>query len=471
MSPSRVFGALSLAALLGMGAPRVCQALPRRNPRAPIGPLQLIGASIAAEHGQPDAQPRARGAHQAESPADPNTLLQQAEDALEKKDYRAALAPLQAVTHAAPQNADAWFYLGYAYHGLHQDADARAAYEKAVQLNPELYPAQANLGLLLLAMKDVQGALPHLQKTVALKPNDARPHLDLGIALDVSGQASAAETELRQALQLDPKLEAAAYRLGKVESAEKRYNAAAADFEKALALNPRSAEAELGLASAREGLGQSAEAEQHFEVYLKLQPADAQVRFHLASLYLQENKPDLALAHLQQLEQAHAELPALDAALGDAYSRTGKFSDSESSYRKALATTPGRPYAADLHRALAATLVKGNKPAEAESEFRAALRLDPSDTEAQKGLAESLYLQGRWADAAPMIERLVQSPPAPAGLYFFLATCYDHLRDRARALDAYEQFLHRSNGSNPDQEWQARQRAKLLSRELGKPFK
>jgi protein O-mannosyl-transferase len=378
---------------------------------------------------------------------------------------------LQAVTHAAPQSADAWFYLGYAYHGLHQDADARAAYEKAVLLNPELYQAQANLGLLLLAMKDVQGALPHLQKAAALKPNDARPHLDLGIALDVSGQASAAETELRQALQLDPKLETAAYRLGKLESAEKQYSAAAGNFEKALALNPRSAEAELGLASAREGLGQSAEAEQHFEEYLKLQPTDAQVRFHLASLYLQENKSDLALVHLQQLEQAHAELPALDAALGDAYSRTGKFSDSESFYRKALAATPSGPDVADLHRALAATLVKEGKATEAESEFRAALRLDPNNADALKGLAESLYLQGRWADVAPMIERLVRSPSAPAGLYFLLATCYDHLRDRKRALDAYEQFLQRSNGSNPDQEWQARQRAKLLSRELGKPFK
>jgi superkiller protein 3 len=426
---------------------------------------------MAARSGEASAQSGSKVEHQAESPADLNALLQQAEDALEKKDYQTALSPLQTVTRAAPDSADAWFYLGYAYHGLHQEVDARAAYEKAVQLNPELYQAQANLGLLLFAMKDFPGALPHLQKAVALKPGNARPHVDLGVALEADGQTSAAETELRQALQLDPKLEAAAYRLGKLELDEKQYRAAAGDFEKVLVLNPGHAEAEMGLASAYEGVGQSADAEQHFENYLKLRPADASVRFHLARLYLQENKSDPALGHLQQLEQAHADVPGLDAALGDAYARAGKFSDSTSSYHKALTETPSGPAAAGLHRALAAILVKEGKATEAESEFRAALRLDPNDVDALKGLAESLYLQERWADAAPVIERAVQSPAAPAGLYFFLATCYDHLRDRKRALGAYEQFLQRSNGSSPDQEWQARQRAKLLGHELGQPVK
>ncbi|HXJ94641.1 MAG TPA: tetratricopeptide repeat protein [Terriglobia bacterium] len=469
---NRTLCLLLLVFLFGLDGTRNCQlALPPGACMPVDGPRAFAGALASAEPGGAGAQSTGGSAPQAAAPADLNALLQQAEDALEKKDYQAALAPLQIVVHAAPDRADAWFYLGFTYHGLHQDGDARSAYERATKLNPDLYQAQANLGLLLFAMKDVAGALPHLQKAVALKPGDARPHLDLGVALEASGQTAAAEAELRQALQLDPKLEAAAYQLGKLELDQKQYSAAADDFGRALALNQGRAEAELGLASAYEGLGQASEAEQHFEKYLKLQPVDASVRFHLARLYLQENKADLALTHLQQLAQTHVELPGLDAALGDAYARSGKFSDSESYYRRTLAATPSGPDAAGLHRALATTLVKEGKATEAESEFRAALRLDPNDADASKGLAESLYLQDRWADAAPIIERLVQSPSAPAGLYFFLATCYDHLRDRKRALDAYEQFLQRSNGSNPDQEWQARQRAKLLSRELGKPIR
>jgi hypothetical protein len=58
------------------------------------------------------------------------------------------------------------------------------------------------------------------------------------------------------------------------------------------------------------------------------------------------------------------------------------------------------------------------------------------------------------------------NPPAP--VFFILATCYDHLHIRLQALENYERFLTLSQDQNPDQEWQARQRAKLLRRELRK---
>ena len=408
-------------------------------------------------------------------------LMQQAGDALERKDYRGALEPLKAVTanfpatspETVPQAAIAWYYLGYAYHGLQQNEDSRLAYEKAVELKPDLYEAQLNLGRLLIELREPAAAAPHLRKAAGLKPADARLHFDIGLALQSSGQSAAAEAELRQALTLDPKLDAAAYSLGQAEFDEKRYAEAAADFRRALEMNPKRADAELGLATVSEALGQTAEAEQHLEDCLKLQPENASVRFHLARLYLRESKTGPAIGHLEALDQAHAPIPGLDGALGDAYALAGKFSDSETYYRKALAAPPERSdndSAADVHRALAETLLKESKTAEAAGEFEKAIQLDPGNAEAAKGLASSLYLEKRWADAAPLIERLLRSPAATPGFYFILATCYDHLRDRQRALDAYKEFLARSNGSNADQEWQARQRAKLLSRELGKPL-
>ena len=60
------------------------------------------------------------------------------------------------------------------------------------------------------------------------------------------------------------------------------------------------------------------------------------------------------------------------------------------------------------------------------------------------------------------------APDAAPYVFFVLATCYDHLMARKEALANYERFLQLSNGKNPDQEWQATQRAKLLRRELSK---
>jgi hypothetical protein len=47
-----------------------------------------------------------------------------------------------------------------------------------------------------------------------------------------------------------------------------------------------------------------------------------------------------------------------------------------------------------------------------------------------------------------------------------LATCYDHLHIQPKALENYQHYLELSRGQNPDQEWQARQRAKLLQDEM-----
>ena len=85
-----------------------------------------------------------------------------------------------------------------------------------------------------------------------------------------------------------------------------------------------------------------------------------------------------------------------------------------------------------------------------------------------QAMVEVTDLEKRYGEAIPIIEALLHAPDPPAGLYFVQATCYDALRDRPKALEAYERYLELSQHQNPDQEWQARQRAKLLRRELRK---
>lgn len=453
--------------LLLFATPIATRAFPQRSSSQssavqPLDPnADLSQHAQATQTGQTKAPPAA-------PPQDPQelaALMRQAEDALQRKDYQSAIGPLQRITAAAPDTAAAWYYLGYAQHGLHDDGDARQSYEKAVALKPDLAEAQVNLGSLLLAERDFAGALPHLQAAVKLKPNDAHARLELGAALQGAGQPEAANQEFQRASALDPKSATAFYEAGHAALREKRYAEAAADLTKALAARPDDAGAERDLALADEALGRTPEAAQHFAEYLKLRPADTAVRVHLAQIYLDQKQPDLALAQLERAESMPTPPPEVEASIGDAYAGAGKFADAEVHYRKALQALGGQ---AALHRALAEALLKEKKNAEAEAEFRKALEIDPGSLDALKGLASSIYLEGRYADAAPLVERLLQAPGASPGLYFILATCYDHLRDKHRALAAYQEFLTRAHGSNPDQEWQAEQRARLLRREIQK---
>ena len=219
------------------------------------------------------------------------------------------------------------------------------------------------------------------------------------------------------------------------------------------------------MALASEGLSRLADAVPHLEKYLAAQPLDLETRFHLAQTYLRLGKNEEALQNLDAVFRAQPDLPGLAAALGDVNALLKKFPESEKFYRQALAATPNE---ADLHRALGQTLLDEQKFAEAEAEFRQSLKLDPRNREAAKGLASSLYLEKRYGEAIPILEALLRAPDPPVGLYFVLATCYDDLRLRPKALEAYERFLALSHDQSPDQEWQARQRAKLLRRELRK---
>ncbi len=392
-------------------------------------------------------------------------LFHTAEEALERKDFSAAINALKSVVDIDPNSIPAWFNLAYAYSGLRQNEQAVRAYQKALELQPNLFEARLNLGILLVEMKRPEASLLHLEKAVELKPQHARAHLYYGRALGLAGQPGAAEKQFHEAVHLDPGLAIAHFDLGQLHLAQKRYAEARVAFQKAAQLDPRLAQAQLGVALASEGLNQLAEAGTHFEQYLAANPDDLETRFHLARIYLRQEKNQQALENLQTVYKANPKLPGVAAALGDVCALLKRFPESEKFYRQALAAWPGE---SDLHRALSQTLLDEEKLAEAETEFRTTLKLDPQNRDAVKGLATSLYLQKRYPEAVPLFEALTQAPEPPAGLFFVLATCYDNLHDRPKALEAYERYLERSHNQNPDQEWQARQRVKLLRRELQK---
>jgi len=406
-------------------------------------------------------------AQQPKPPSAPDVpaLVRTAQEALGQKDYAAAVKALKAVVETQPESPAAWFSLGYAYTGLHQDAEAVQAYRKALELTPELFEARLNLGILLLQMKEPRSALEHLEEAVKLKPDHARAHLYLGRALSLADHPEAAQKQFQEALRLDPQIAIAHFDLGQLYLQQKRYPDALPEFQKSVELDATLAQAQLGWALACEGQKDLAQAVHHFEQYLAAKPDDLETRFHLARLYLQEGNNEKALESLQAVYRAQPATPGLAAALGDVHALLKKLPESEKFYREALAASAGEP---ELHRALGRTLLDEEKFAAAEAEFRAALKLDPHSREAAKGLATSLYLQKRYPEAIPVLEALARGPDAPAILFFTLASSYDHLRDRERALKEYEHFLALSHGVNPTQEWQAEQRAKLLRRELQK---
>ncbi len=143
---------------------------------------------------------------------------------------------------------------------LKRQADpALAELTKAVELDPASAEAQAQLGLVLHALKgDAKSALPPLEKAVAADPASTDYRTQLGAVLVDLKQTDRAVTELTKAT------EAAGYArpdgfiyLGAAQLGAKKYAAAVPPLEKALTLQPQNAQAEAYLAWAHFGLKDS----------------------------------------------------------------------------------------------------------------------------------------------------------------------------------------------------------------------
>jgi len=120
----------------------------------------------------------------------------------------------------------------------------------------------------------------------------------------------------------------------------------------------------------------------------------------------------------------------------------------------------------ELRMAYARALRDQKKYAPAALEFFAASKIKPDDLAAVRELGVVLYLAGDYPKALTAFEKSRQLGDQTPGNCFLRAIILDKLEQKKPALEAYQQFLALSQGKNPDQEWQAQQRAKLLQREL-----
>src|SRR5947209_917861 len=90
--------------------------------------------------------------------------------ALEAQNYEQAAQDFTNAIAADAKDYTAHFHLALADSMLKKDAEAVAEYKKVLELKPDLYEAQLNLGILLLRQKQPEAALPYLQKAADTKP-------------------------------------------------------------------------------------------------------------------------------------------------------------------------------------------------------------------------------------------------------------------------------------------------------------
>ena len=380
--------------------------------------------------------------------------------ALNEGRYEAAAQAFAKAIEADPNDYTAHFNLAMAYSFLNRDAEGITEYRKTLELKPGLYQAQLNEGILLLRQKQASEAQPLLEAAAAQKPTEFRPRFYLAEAQLAGGDTAKAEQSYRAALEVDGKSAAAQLGLGRALEREGKLADAAPHFRQAAELDAGYHDALLELAALYEKDKQYPEA---IELYRQF-PGNAAAQEHLGALLIASKQ---YVEAIPQLEQAYTKspTPANRAALAAAYVFSNQAAKAAPLLDKAVADEPGNY---DLRLMYARALRDQKQYPAAARQFTEATGLKPDAGSVWDELGGVLYLAGDYPAALMALDRARQLGESSAGNTFFRALALDRLHQVKPALEAYQQFLTMSQGKNPDQEFQARQRAKLLQRELDK---
>jgi len=442
-------------------APLCASALAQRSPAPPAN-----SPSSASSQSKPQ---QASGVT-----ADPLApLLAQAQAALDRNDFSAAIPLLQKIAEARPNDALPHFELGFAYSGLKKNAEAIPEYRRAIALDPNLAPAQLNLGIALLD-SDPAAAAESFATAAKLLPGQARPIYLMGQALDRSGKRSEAIEQYRGALALAPKDDAILFALARALLADKQSAAAESAFRQLLALKPDSAPAQLGLAETLLSERKTAEAVDAFRDYLLKSPYDRHARFERAAALQNLNRSDESLAELDQLDKLDQLGPGASPGVesltlrGAIYMQQKKWSEAAAAFEKALAVPSSDGADAQLHLWMGHTKMELHDYAAAEKELRRVLELAPANFDALRELVSVYYLSGQYEATVSTLDLLAQHETPGALDWFFRALSCDKLGRKPEAAAAYRRFLDMDRGERPDQEFQAQARLRLLLRELGR---
>ena len=356
-------------------------------------------------------------------PAQSPDLLTQGDKALDAKQYERAIELYAQAASADPKDYAAQFQLGLAYSLLGKDADAIPHYKAAIALKPDLAEAQLNLGLSLLRVKDPAAAETYLESALAARPS-ATAESALGRSLARQGNLSAAEPHFRKAAAMDPTRRDDLLELASLyEAAEQRDRAIAIYRE-----FPDRPQAQERLSVLLADAGRPTEAVAALEAAVTKSPTEEN-RLALAQAYVRAN-------HLAKAEPIVAMLVGLEP----------RDRETRLFYGKILRDERKLPQAA--------------------TQFSILTESHPETPENWRELANVLIAMEEYPQALDALDHVRALGAENAGGVFYRAIALDHLKRRAEAIESYRRFLSMSQGKLPDQEFQARQRARTLENEL-----
>jgi len=410
--------------------------------------------------------------------ADPVKLFERGQNAHAHGDLLKALEFYEEAIKVRPEFAEAEFQRGSALVGLGRLQEAESGFRRAIELRKDWSLPYSALGALLVRLKRDADAESVLRQALKL---DKKDNLALRMLADIrlrAGDAKEALDLTRRATD-DPDAPASTWMLRALAERATGDNVSSlASFDRVLRIEPANLAALLERAELQITIGNRERALTDLKTAELFIKGDKTIASRLAADYDLAGKPDEArrvaeAAGLNRTPQVSADgtlkvvgtAAEIDAAnnndplvatralealllknpnnamllarLGLAY-RTVDANRSLDFYKRAAALEPTNP---DYATGYSSALVQARRFAEAAGILQRVIQVSPNRYVAHANLATALYELKQFAAAAAEYEWLLKTKPDLTVAYYFIATAHDYLGEYDQALLAYESFL------------------------------
>lgn len=386
------------------------------------------------------------------------------------KRFDKALAAASALEAQQPKDPMVQNLKGGVYLSKGDNANARAAFDKALALQPTYFPAVANLAQLAVKENKPEQAKQHLiafleknkksveamvglaelasvqgkpaevtqwlEKAHAEKPDDITPALMLGSHYLKSGDKQKALTLARKFQVANPKSAELLDLLGQAQLANDDKDGALESYSKLVALAPKSAPAYFRLASIHMALKNPSAASEDLKKALSLNPEYLDAQVAQAELAVRSGQFDQAHAIARQVQKQRAKDPVGFVLEGNLLQIQGKVAQAVGPYEQAFALAQTTPNMIKLHNAM----VRAGKSKQADARLAQWQKDRPDDLQLMMYVAELLLSSKQYKPAIAKLEAVVKQAPKNAAALNNLAWAYQQEKDQ-RALKTAEQAL------------------------------
>ncbi len=316
-------------------------------------------------------------------------------------------------------------------------------YRKIISLDPKNLDAHGNLGVLLYFQNNYTDSIPQMRAALQLKPDLWKIRALLGIAEKRIGDADAAQADLRAAF---PKLEdikikkQTGLELVELDSSSGRFASALSvveDLEKRLPTDPQVIFVAYEISSQM--------MDQSILNMALAAPDSAEMHVMMAGTLARQGNRTAAIAQYREAIRLNPNLPGAHYELAEQLrtsTNPALNAQAEGEFKAALRVNQ---YDEKAWVRLGEIVAAHGDYKQAQEDYRKALALQPNDSDAKTNLAIALISTNQSSKAIPLLQSAVKDDPTNSVAHYRLSLLY---RREGRIQDSQHEmklFLHYKN--------------------------